>query len=127
MTRLGSGLCLIAVLVLGGCACTQPSLEARQAADYGGAIDQEDAEYLAKQYMAGILKDPYTAKYRFQSVYKGYLQKAPIHGCGVSYGYVLEFGVNAKNSYGGYTGEKPYAVLFKDGVVVDIHIPLSTR
>lgn len=52
----------------------------------------------------GRLRDPESA--RFGRAVSGYDETGLIYTCGV---------VNAKNAYGGYTGEKPYMVVLLPG------------
>lgn len=76
-----------------------------------------------KAYFSAILKDPYSAKYRFGKPYKGYTRQRPtIDGSGgqvKAYGYIVELGVNSKNSYGGYTGEESYRFLIRKDQTVE--------
>ena len=43
------------------------------------------------------------------------------------FGYLLEARVNAKNSYGGYTGAEPFRFLFFDGNLVSAHAQQELR
>ena len=112
---------IILSLVLGaalvGCA-SMPSATEQQAADYGMPISQVDAEAAAKAYLASRLKDPMSAVITWSAVEKGFVGSAPLLGRKAAYGYLLNGSVNAKNSFGGYTGAKPYQFLFRNGVVV---------
>ncbi len=117
----------ISLMCLVGCACTRPDQNATNAAHYGGYVSQETGERLAKAYFREILKDPYSAQYRFDRITRGWIQDAPIDGCKTHYGYLLRVGVNAKNSYGGYTGEKPYAFIIRDGGIVKVSYPPPAR
>jgi len=103
-----------AVFFLAGCA-SGPTPAEIAAIDYGHPIDQQVAERQAAAYLGRILKDPGSAHVSFGKVYQGYYTSAPIHGSKISAGYMIEAMVNAKNSYGGYTGAKPYRFLFRDG------------
>lgn len=103
---------------LSGCAAP-PTQQEIASADYGVVISQADAEAKAKEVLARTLKDPYTAQLAFGSLYKGYSLTAPLQGRKASYGYMLDVMVNAKNSYGGYTGAKPYRFMFRNGQLVD--------
>jgi len=74
---------------------------------------------IVTKYLRGILKDPDSAKiakiskpreeHKINSKYK----KQAI------YGYSSCALVNAKNSYGGYVGERPYWFFIKDGSVIE--------
>lgn len=109
---------LFALIVgLGGCASV-PSVAEQAAADYGAPIEQSEAQAAAEAHIKARLKDPMSAVFAWKPLYKGYLRGAPIVGRETIYGYLLDGTVNAKNSYGGYTGAKSYQVIFHDGVIV---------
>ncbi|MBA5234749.1 hypothetical protein H2Y56_21960 [Pectobacterium aroidearum] len=61
-----------------------------------------DYQEKIKQYFESRLKDPDSAKYRFSEPRKAFTE-ATRH-----FAYVVPVAVNAKNSYGGYTGFKMY-------------------
>ena len=90
------------LLALTGCA-SGPTPQDIAGANYGSAIEQEAAENRVKQYFNGTLKDPYSAQFQFSKVEKG---------------YIMTVNVNAKNSYGGYTGNQGYQFLFQNGLLV---------
>ena len=107
--------------LLSGCSITPTTANASitAAADYGAYPDNYEA--LVKSHFHGILKDPYSAQYRFSKPYKAYLRSAPIAGGHPTiYGYIVDTRINAKNSYGGYTGEKLYRVFIRDWAVVEL-------
>ena len=86
-------------------------------ADYGAM--PSDYEEIIKEYFNSTLKDPYSAHYSFIKIpskaHKGnYSTKT------VQYGYEVCVNVNAKNSYGAYTGNKPFWFLIRDGVIIDL-------
>lgn len=58
---------------------------------------------------------------------KGFFQnRAPlIEGGKVAtvYGWIVNVSINAKNSYGGYVGFKPYSFLFRAEEIVHTDIP----
>lgn len=70
--------------------------------------------------MAGVraaaqsyLKDPYSAQYEIGALYPGYCKEGWLKGNGVSWkGWAVNVLINARNSYGGYTGYQPHTVLF---------------
>lgn len=103
-------------LWLGGCANIDPA--ALASADYGPFPD--NYQELIKDHVGPQLKDPESARYRFTEPVKGYIRKAPIQGGKpANYGYVATVWVNAKNGFGGYTGEQGYRFLLKNGVVME--------
>ena len=85
-------------------------------ANYGTYPDNYEA--LVKDYHGRKLKDPFSAQYQVLAPIEGYTRKAPIAGGEPnSFGYMVLASVNAKNSYGGYTGWKPHWFFIMNGVV----------
>lgn len=82
-----------------------------------GSIPKNPQE-LIKSHLGNKLKDPDSAKYsEFSAPKQGYAivdRKSKI----VAYGYAVCAYFNAKNSYGGYTGNKMYWFLIKNDNVV---------
>lgn len=75
-----------------------------------------DYQVGAKGYFSQVLKDPYSAQYSGWFIYRAYLPKKE----GPVFGYLVTVDVNAKNSYGGYTGKKNYILWFgPDRRIVD--------
>lgn len=85
-------------------------------ADYGPFPG--DFEQIIKTYLAKSLKDPESARYsefskpRKEHAITNARQKLAV------YGYSACVLVNAKNSYGGYTGDQQYWFLIRNGEVV---------
>jgi len=92
-------------------------------ADYGEY--PENYQEIVKTAMVDLLKDPYSAQYRFKTEpFKAYLREAPINGGDpFMYGYMVYVDVNAKNSFGGYVGWKEYRLLIRNGKVVGDAVP----
>lgn len=99
-----------ATALLAGCVAS-PALIQAQTYDFGAA--PTNAEDQIKRYFSRTLKDPMSATYEFSEPFKG--------RCDVDWldpssefaiGWVVQTNVNAKNSYGGYTGAQPYAFFF---------------
>lgn len=103
--------------VLVGCAAG-PTPQQIASADYGSPVSQEQAEERIKQYFNGTLKDPYSAQYQFSKVEKGYIIGSAAKGKPLYAGYLVTAYVNAKNSYGGYTGNQGYQFLFQNTLLV---------
>lgn len=107
---------VFAVAVIAGCA-SGPTPEQIANADYGTPIDQDQAEVRVKEYFEGVLKDPDSAKYKFSPIQKSHIVSSAWEGRQLYAGYVMTVKVNAKNSYGGYTGNEDYVFLFHNGVL----------
>ncbi len=85
-------------------------------ADYGAY--PENYETLIKQYFSKTLKDPESVRYsEFSTPRKEHAIKKAGEKLAI-YGYSACVLVNAKNSYGGYTGNKQYWFLFRNGEIV---------
>jgi hypothetical protein len=110
------GICMVAALA--ACApmpvITQQQLDS---ADYGAPISQADATQLAKTWLNGYLKDPYSAVEEWQPVQKGIVTTSLLDGHKQLPGYMMDGTVNAKNSYGGYIGARAFRFLFRDGKI----------
>ncbi len=111
----------IALLLSLGCQAIQPSAEEIANADYGLHISQDEAEAKAVEYLRGRLKDPSTATYKWDPVYKSWLTEAPLAGGKNRFGYRLDGKVNSKNSIGGFTGFLQYWFVFYNGEIVSVY------
>ncbi|MCC7146095.1 MAG: hypothetical protein IT443_06585 [Phycisphaeraceae bacterium] len=115
-------LTLIACLtftVLGGCA-TGPTASQLANADYGTPITESAAKAKAEAWMRGILKDPESASFEWASFKQGWAAEGLFYGGGYLYGYLLDGWVNARNSFGGYTGRKRYVFMFHNGEIAAV-------
>jgi len=102
--------------LLGGCASvTQKEIES---ANFG----QKPINYQQdiRNLMSRILKDPGSATYEFGEPRKGMTQDGWAVGGKKHFGYIVPALINAKNSFGGYTGAKRYYFLFSEGQVMEI-------
>lgn len=111
---------LAACLLLVGCASVSDEQVKAEAAKVGyGTPPQEGWENVIKEYLGQRLKDPMSAVYQFGQPVPGMVSKAPIRGGGLdAAGYLVTVAVNAKNSYGGYTGFMNYHFLLRDGQII---------
>ncbi|RED06993.1 membrane lipoprotein lipid attachment site-containing protein [Ectopseudomonas oleovorans] len=107
-------LAIFMALTLSGCA-HKPTQQEIDSADYGYSINQSDAQKQVQSFFSVYLKDPESARFAFSDVYKGYFVGSAFEGRKLSAGYLMDFRVNAKNSFGGYVGAKPYKALFHNG------------
>ena len=111
------GILVVMAFALAGCA-SGPTPQDIASADYGSVIHQDEAESQIKSYFNRSLKDPLSAQYTFSEVKKGYMIGNAFEGKPLYAGYVVMASVNAKNSYGGYTGAQSYHFLFQSGTLV---------
>lgn len=113
---------------LAGCASLGPLSSTQLAnADYGEWMDSAASDRAVQQFLNGRLKDPMSAIVQCQQPYQGYLRDPPIMGAKPHFGYVVECQVNAKNSFGGYTGAKRYAFVLRNGAVVAAYAEQQDR
>lgn len=115
-------LCFSAVALFTGCQGTLGVAKDAATNDYGKP--PTDPMAAVKAWAVINLKDPYSADIRLvpnTGTQQGYLRSAPITGGKITLsGYLVECAINAKNSYGGFTGFKPYRFIVRDGVVVGL-------
>ena len=115
-------LCLMAYMLSGCASYTPPTFykatDAEIAAADIGSLP-EDYQQLIKNHMQQILKDPESARYRFPKAPEkiAHLKTNPNEP--FKFYWRINYFVNAKNSYGGYTGEHEYAADIKNGAVVE--------
>ena len=108
---------LLLSLLLGACA-SMPTKQEMARADYGRAISQTECENIAKSEIQRNLKDAGSAIFEFGSCEKRGMHSIPVANIPKQYGYFLPVRVNAKNSFGGYTGFRNYNILLKNGNVI---------
>ena len=110
--------------------CQNPSKLSSSETDFKVPKDvAEKAEYPpkptdfradVKQYMASQLKDPDSAIYKNWHLFKAYIGSNP-----PKYGYYIVVLINAKNSFGGYTGFEHHFFFHRHGVTAlpsNVHI-----
>ena len=105
---------VLVVLVMNGCALmNRPTAEQLANADYGSFPRNYQAT--VKEYMDNVLKDPPSAIY---SDWRGPVTGAVSTMSGAFFGYRVCVMVNAKNSYGGYTGKQPHTFVIKNDSII---------
>ena len=77
-----------------------------------------DWQAAVKTWFFNNLKDPLSAQCVFSKPFPGYVHTAPIEGAKLLLGYKVVVKVNAKNSFGGYIGFRPYLFLFRDNQII---------
>lgn len=110
---------VVLVAWLGGCAAG-PTAEQLATADYGTPITEADAKAKAQVWMRGVLKDPMSAQYEWETFERGWVSKGLLYGGGYLYGYRLNGRVNARNSFGGYVGPRRYLFMLRDGDIAAV-------
>lgn len=99
----------VSITFLCGCV-SNPTLSEVNNADYGPMPSKELYEGKIRSYQESNLKDPDSAKYNFSEPHKGWCK---FNG-EVNYGWIVDYTLNAKNSYGGYVGAKPQFSFIKN-------------
>lgn len=103
---------MLLACTLAGCAIAPTNLQLAHG-DFGTSTTQDEAVAAVNTYFASHLKDPMSAQISCGDVNTGWMRAMN----GLNYGYFITCSVNAKNSYGGYTGAEDYNLLMHDGVV----------
>lgn len=104
-------------ILMTGCAISPPTAQEAENADYG----EYPSAYreIVKAHMEYRLKDPSSAIYNFLNTPKRDWYRLNT----IYYGYGVCVAINAKNSYGGYTGNKVNYFLIKNDNIVMSRIP----
>jgi len=99
--------------LLTSCA-SAPTQEDIDNADYGNSVATSECIMLAKSFISNRLKDPSSAQFNNVRCYIGWEGNAPIVGVKTTFGYRFVGNVNAKNSFGGYTGYSSFSGIVRD-------------
>ncbi|MDP2226797.1 MAG: hypothetical protein Q8J78_04915 [Moraxellaceae bacterium] len=111
----------LAALSLAGCytPTTQAQYEAQVAQMGYGAALPADWQGLVKTFMQMRLKDSDSAIWQFdEKTTESWAGESDRTGTRIAAGHVVKAMINAKNSYGGYTGFEPYQFIIRDGRVI---------
>lgn len=109
-------LALVVTLCLSACATVKtPAAGDMANADFGQPMTQAQVEEQVHIFFDATLKDPGSAQIMCGNFKTGWMKDRAIFAKTVTYGYRIDCQVNAKNSYGGYTGFKSYKFLARDG------------
>lgn len=103
---------LLSLVLLAGCAASSSFARPSNmdAASWGDP--PADYEERIRSHFDSFLKDGASARFRIQPPVRAYANQGLIHGGAVRWkGYLVRVDVNAKNSFGAYTGWKSYMVL----------------
>ena len=105
-------LALFGAGALAGCASSPAQVAQMQFSPSPPSFDQAKVAAAFKY----LLKDPESARYEIGLPYRAYLKEPLIRGGGLAWsGWAVDVGVNAKNSFGGYTGFHSYHALSDAG------------
>lgn len=110
---------LFGLASLTACTAAHPSATQLAEADIGPMPDQADSERVAREYLNAVLKDPMSAIVAFSELRRGWYSKG-FRWDPAKLAWRLPAAVNAKNSYGGYTGAKAYNFFFLEGQLVAV-------
>lgn len=119
--RFGSQLIGLSLsIVMAGCAAQATTASDRPVAE---TVDTANADYgqypsnfeaLVKQWASANLKDPDSVRYtRISKPRKEYM----VANLKPAFGYSVCATINAKNSYGGYTGNQTYWLMIRGGKI----------
>ena len=105
----------LAAIVLTSCAA--PSKQEVAAADYGPY--PSNYRELVNAWIKRSMKDPYSVRdVQMGEPEKFWVAEAPILGGKKTYGYMIAVALNAKNSFGAYTGRQAYQLQIREGRVI---------
>jgi len=93
--------------------------------DYGPP-PPENHQDIAAQVIRQQLKDPDSAQFQFGGIARDAIQTGPMSPTAMLVWRTSAL-VNAKNSYGGYTGFQPWHLAWKNGRVIAIAPPIVMR
>lgn len=118
---------LLSATLLTGCITTQPIQRQTELKDemmydldlLGESWNDEKVKAAVITYMTPRLKDPASAQW----VMRGEFEKGFAYDetGSLVIGYMTAFAVNAKNSYGGYTGFQTHYAFMRDGVILQLY------
>lgn len=113
---------LLSILVLAfvaGCQSPPQPQDPPEGYDFGPYPSEIESKVRA--YFEAVLKDPESARYRHEDGFIKVVCNKWLGERAITYaGWGKVVGVNAKNSYGGYTGETRYAFLFEGERIYDV-------
>lgn len=117
----------VVVMVCAGCVQTGPEQAQRdleaiatQVADFGAPPERDVAVNAAREALDRSLKDGPSARMKFGALVRGYVREGSLFDEKVRNGWVILVDVNAKNSFGAYTGWQTRYIFLVAGVGKDI-------
>ncbi|MEZ4814321.1 MAG: hypothetical protein R3A80_03830 [Bdellovibrionota bacterium] len=108
---------IIIVGFMAGCSTSAKLTETEAVSEDFGTVAgcPTNYELTIKAELSKRLKDPESGQFKFGKCEKGKVFFGLVNG-GTKFGYVVPVLLNAKNSFGGYTGFSLYYFLFRSGV-----------
>lgn len=119
--KMSKTLTFLIIVMLTGCV-TSPSKEELYSANYGNPPKEKHVELEVKNFFKTRLIDPTSPIYNFKNPYKGWLKGKD----SFIYGYWIDFTLNSKNQYGGYTGSGNYSVFFRNDTMYSVYENFNT-
>ena len=99
------------------CTATRPSPTELASAYFGEPLSAAEAQGTIEHFMRSVLKDPDSAQYEgWTEPRKAWVTRV---FRGSAYGWLVSCSINAKNSYGAYTGFQRRWFLFQNGALLD--------
>lgn len=119
MRFLNTALMFLVVFLLAACQTPPPKLEVIKSANYGIKPSKDKMVAAAKQFMSERLIDPYSAIYSCSTPVKSWATGGMGGGENVKFGrtyfgYASVCTINAKNKFGGYTGNEEYLFMISE-------------
>ena len=93
------------------CACMGTPKQADDRSVYGAPPDESTFKKVVDAEIARSLKDPESRRIRFGTIAPYWVRVVRGFSQSDHFGYGFLLFVNAKNSYGGYTGEQPWMAM----------------
>lgn len=118
MKHVVRGVIICVAIAITGCA-SAPTAEKIASADYGAPISTPEATSLVTSYMKSRAKDPYSLKVECGNAYQGWTQNR-FTSSSFAAGYMINCGINGKNSFGAYVGVRNYRFLIHNGSIVRV-------
>ena len=109
----------VACLGLTGCARHhQPTPEERSMAMQKNWVYPTEYQTTIKNYWHGRLIDPTSPLFEFSTPRKGYFASGALREKSITWGWIVDYTINAKNRMGGYTGWKAHRTFIVNEQVI---------
>ncbi len=108
MRRFACTLAVCSSFALAGCAAPPTPADWSAARAAPKPTSEDAAQKAVVTYFSGVLKDPDSARYQFMPAVNGIARMGSL----TMKGWFMCGTINAKNSFGGYTGAQPFLAYF---------------